>query len=281
MTSRQFGQAISDTKLYQRIRELARQARYEHLENGLTSREEIADHHRLTLAETAFPKDGALIEDTIILSTFGTSEERRNFTFYHELTHHLIRQDDALLSDIHEIGGDPDRLIEKLCNFGAAELLVPTEEVQSHVDSCGFSASAIPLLCERFVASGIVVAIQMVTLASHECYLVIATPVEQPVAQAQLRLDDFNSDNHPVLQIQYSARSSSARYVIAWGTVIRHDHMIAEAHKHQCELKGKAGIPFRTGVKMSVDCNSIYFRGSVYAFFNVEPPMGVRPQRMF
>jgi len=281
VTSRQFGQAISDTKLYQRIRELARQARFEHVENSLTSREEIADHHRLTLAETVFPTDGALAEDTIILSTFGTSEERCNFTFYHELTHHLIRQDDALLSDIHEIGDDPDRLIEKLCNAGAAELLVPTEEVLSHIDSYGFSAAAIPILCERFFASGIVVAIQMVTTASHECYLVIATPVEQPVSQEQLRLDDFSSDNQHVLQIQYSVRSPSAKYFVARGTVIPHDHMIAETHKHQCELKGKAGIPFRTGVKMSVDCNSIYFRGSVYAFFNAEPPIGARPQRLF
>lgn len=281
MTNRQFGRIVSDTELYRRIHALARQAKQKHLENDLTTREAIADYHGLALAEVVFPNDGALAEDSIILSTSGTSEERRNFTFYHELTHRLIREDDTLLSDIHETGDNPDRLIERLCNAGAAELLVPTDEVRSYVDSHGFSVSAIPVLCEKFNASGIVVAIQMATIASHECYLVIASPSEQVISEAQLKLEYIGVEDHQILQIQYSARSSSARYSISKGTAIPPDHIIAESYKYQCELNGKAGIPFRTGLKMSVDCNSIYFRGSAYAFFNVEPPIGARPQRLF
>lgn len=280
MTGRRFGQLVPEGKLHQHARELARRERELFLERNLADKEAIAAHYRLRLSETAFPKDGALVDDTIILRAFGTSEERRNFTFYHELTHHLIRQDDSFLSDIHDASSDPDRLIEQLCNAGAAEFLVPCGEVLSYTDTHGFSTSAIPELCGKFLASGIVVAIQMTVTASHECYLVIAAPVEKAIPPEQLRLDPWDDESHLALQIQYSAKSPSAKYSIARGTDVTHDHLIAQTYRQRCRTTGKAGIPFRTGEKMLVDCDCLYFRESVYGFFNVTPPIGIRPQRL-
>ena len=61
-------------------------------------------------------KDGAYIEDEskIIISSNLTSEERQRFTIFHELTHHLVREDDELYSYLHdayEDSNDFDRTI--------------------------------------------------------------------------------------------------------------------------------------------------------------------------
>src|SRR5512146_668541 len=56
--------------------------------------------------------------------------DRLNFSFYHEVFHHLIRRDDelyAFLSDHAARDRDLRSATDAFCNAGAAEMLLPTE----------------------------------------------------------------------------------------------------------------------------------------------------------
>jgi Zn-dependent peptidase ImmA (M78 family) len=55
----------------------------------------------------------------------------RRFTFYHELMHHWIEHDDEMLSLFADAPPTADEaLMERLCDVGTAELLLPEEDVQ-------------------------------------------------------------------------------------------------------------------------------------------------------
>jgi hypothetical protein len=214
-------------------------------------------------------------EKKIVLNTRVQLMERLNFTFDHELMHDRIEHDDDLLSllaDAYILSEEP--MIERLCNAGAAELLMPAHDVQAMVREHGFSAGTIPLLCSRYNASSIAVAFQMIFTAAHHCYLVIAEPdyivtendlpilVDTPPAEVQLRL-----------VMIYTAASLPAKYSIKRGHVVPVDHPISAAWDQAGKIVScQAKIPFASGRVWEVDFDALSYRGKVFAFFNVTHP---------
>jgi len=77
-------------------------------------------------------RDGLLepLSRTILVAA-GQPRTRQRFTLAHEVMHYLIENDDDLLSDLHEVyaGRELEAALEKLCNLGAAEILIPRELV--------------------------------------------------------------------------------------------------------------------------------------------------------
>ena len=141
--------------------------------------------------------------------------------------------------------------MERLCDVGAAELLMPGEEVQRMVQQHGLSPATIPLLCDRYQASSIAAALQMVHTATTPCSLVIAGPPGAAyVGRGPRRVGLSRADAGPRLVMQYTAASPEARYTIQRGQPVPVDHPIVEAWAHAgtvvrgrypCRLPGGVG----------------------------------------
>lgn len=274
---------ISEANLFRLARQLASREREFLAIKGATKSQEIVKHYRLALRKGRLPfgKDGSYDAERrlIILSNQITSVERLKFTFYHELMHHLIREDGELLSYLHD-SCTPDQLeimLERLCQAGAAEFAIPSSHVREYLDHNPFSTLAIPVLCDGFKVSAPAVAYQLVYCAKHECYFVACEPGKgkQNIQQEAFMGQDADGIE---LRVIYSGKSLGAKYSIARHTTIPHDHLLWAAFRDRTHLSERAMIPFRSGRKWEVYCDALFFRDSVYGFFNVTAP--IAPQQL-
>jgi len=277
---------MSERELRARVIDLVRKARGQ-IPPGATP-EEVAQRFGLQVRLGDLPdgKDGAYLEDSraIVVSQVVTSKERRNFTCYHELVHHLIRQDDPLYSYLHETYSDAGQfegVIELLCNVGAAELIIPQEQVRALIEAEGFTLTHLPRLCTDRDVSAPAGLIQLVLCAPHPCYGVACDFGLSPIQHHQGQHSFIASVERHGLYILYAVWSPSARYKIARGTVIRDGHLLAQAYQEQRFLSGEEIIPFRSGTKWKVHCEAMYFRGRVYGIFSEKSPVGAGQPRLF
>ncbi len=71
---------------------------------------------------------------------------RESFTLLHELCHHLVRLDLALLSEIADADGDGDEMEERICDAFAGRVLIPDEVVRAVLKGGRPRASHLPAL---------------------------------------------------------------------------------------------------------------------------------------
>lgn len=244
--------------------------------------EKIAKQFNLRLESKPLTTDGALAHPTIILNSSVTSPYRRAFTFYHELTHHLINTDDDLISQIHECVGSVDDTIERLCNIGAAEFLIPSQKVVEHIHENGLTASAVFDLARENNVSYLATAIQLVSYSPVDCYLVICQLQDAISSNAQSTLNlDFTVSSSKELAIVHSFKSPKAKYSIARYTPIAKNHPIAQVYSSKKRFEGRALMPFRSQRQWEVNCDAVYIQDSVYAIFFEELPVSKYQLRLF
>jgi Zn-dependent peptidase ImmA (M78 family) len=288
---------IQQVGLVHQVRELAKRTRKEILDENLelSDFDRIARKYgvRLTWQELPIDRDGHYSKDlrTITLNSMITNPERQNFNFCHELIHDRVDRDDYLYEQIHEYAAQlasetfMDDVIERLCNAGAAELLIPSEDVRRLMLEKGFSTTLIPPLCECFGASSIAVAFQIVTCASHDCYLVIAEPrlVNLKATDMQLPMPNIKPISIPQEQlvIIYTGGSPAAKYSIKRHQTIPANHLLYNALKTDEPLQGTAKIPFASGNGWDVSCEALCFRGKVFVLFNITLPISSQQMRLF
>ena len=234
---------------------------------NIQDKNEIAEKYglELTLGRLPAGKDGVYSKDQrkIVLSESVKNPERINFSFCHELMHALVEQSDDLLSDLADASVfSVDETLERMCDAGAAELLMPSDELRK----MEASIALIPELCQRFNASSIAVAFQIVNCAAHACYLVIAEmrQVEQGQAPLLLNIDDDRLSYERLIAI-YRGKSPSAKYYVRQGYVFPSDHEIYSALKQpEQPMYLRASVPI--GDKpWRCNCQILYFRGKVFA----------------
>jgi len=245
----------------------------------ITHFHQVADFFDVTVSMGELPdgRDGAYFRDErqIILSSALTSPERINFTFCHELMHSRIEDDDNLLSDFADANRRSDEAaMERLCNAGAAELLVPSEDVRQR--EC--SVARIPELSERFTASSIAVALQVIRCADDMRYLVIAELRTVIVAPAT-PLDPYNTIGQRLV-IAYGAKSPSAKYFIRRNRHLPSGHGLYHAlDQPNTVLPLEADVPI--GDKpWPLPCECLYFRDKVFAIFHSPSRHAVSPDQM-
>lgn len=264
--------------------EIAVRTRREIEDAGLfiTDFEQVAHLFDVTVVWGKLPvgTDGSYLKDErkIVLSTNVATPERINFSFCHEIMHARIEDDAGLLSDFADAYRRSDEeAMERLCNAGAAELLMPTENIRQIMVERDFSTILIPELCKRFRVSSVAVAFQMVNCASHDCYLVIAESqmFYLTTTHNQMVLPNFKPTNVPreQLVIVYSGKSSSAKYSIKRTQTLSNNHFLYEALHTNEPVRGYARLPFASGNGWDVPCEALHFRGKVFAFFNVTQPV--------
>lgn len=245
------------------------------------------------LAEQAFGlrvKAGHLSEDegwhvpdspygpaTVGINTWDRGYERMTFTLCHELMHHVLRQDrnGSLLSFLHELapGSSLDAVLERYCDMGAAEILLPAQSVRDVIRERGFSITLVEELDQRFAASRPAIAIQLAQCASHKCFVVVCDlGVPSTGNPAQREMSQLRVPAHPCLYTSWSSSSPSCSYRIGRNVPIPHDHLIAQAYEEQALVRGRGRIPFRSGRNWIADSEAFFYKGRVYAAFNVTDP---------
>lgn len=217
----------------------------------------------------------------IVIEPYGYSE-RLNFTFFHEVMHHLIRTDDELYGFLDDYGGQNFKaVLEEYCNIGAAEFLIPSEDMKKVFRDKGFYMALLQDLDASYPASRPAIAIQMAQCAAHDCIIVVCELNTLAQEEQTQPLMGKGETLQSLLQISYSSCSPSYKYrPPARGVPIAKHHLICNAYDERSSLQGKADVPFRSGSHWTVDCDAFYYKGKVYAAFNLTappPPASLQP----
>lgn len=276
-------ETIQESDLYRLAKECALETRHKITTGNYLIQEKdfhsIAQDYdvKFSWQELSLETDGYYSNElrVITLNSRITSPERRNFSFCHELMHSRIYD-----TNIYEILNDyvidnkinekkETQLIERLCNIGAAEILIPSNEVKPITRNHGFLTDVIPKLCEKFKASSIAVAIQMISTASHSCYLLIAE--KRPLRQKQKRLLEARVKRNWQLWVVYNVSSPVAKYNMGTNYPVISSHLMYKAVENQgVMLKGKDDIPRPRSIEHSwqVNCDCLAYRNWVFGFFH-------------
>ena len=222
--------------------------------------------------------DGILAERTILVNSRIQNEERKQFTRFHEITHHLINEDGELISDIHDATLDQEseykRQLERLCNIGAAEFLMPSKEFMKLSDEKGFSVGLIPIASRHFGSSAIATTIQLTQIAPNSCISAICeygfVPNKTTPSQGHL-LDNQYPSPQPTLHVAYSASSPTMKYWLAKYTNIPDDHLIHQAFLQSHALEGESYVLFGSGNQMPCHCEALRDKDRVYVLFHLTP----------
>ena len=252
--------------------------------------DEICSSLGLVVKEAPFSpaRDGFRTKQgTILINSRIRSKERKQFTRFHEIVHHLIDEDEDLISVLHEAtwdqNGEHDRQIERLCNIGAAEFLMPREEFTKLYKEHGFSVELIPLAANHFGSSAIATTIQLAQVAPNSCITAICDYglVSNETAPSQSHfLDEDEATTNPRLYVAYSASSPMTKYSLARRTSIPPDHLIHHAWLENQPLKGDSYVPFQSGNRMPCNCEALPDANRVYVLFHCDPPPTSNPNQL-
>lgn len=235
-------------------------------------------------------RDGMIINQrTILINSSIQSHERKRFTQFHEVMHYLINEDEELISMLHDAtwdqNGEYERQVERLCNIGAAEFLMPREEFTKFYKARGFNVELIPFAANYFESSAIATTIQLAQVAPNSCITAICEYglISNETAQSQRPLfDEENRTPKPKLHVVYSASSPATKYWLARGTNISDDHLINQAFLDAQHLEGESYVPFRSGNRMPCYCEALpdKDRNRVYVLFHLISPPNQNPDQL-
>jgi len=219
-------------------------------------------------------REGAALADTIVLDPSTGVKARRRFTLYHEIVHLLIKQNGELYSILHDqyrSDKDFNRIIERLCNVGAAEFVIPRDAVHAAIEAQGFSISLIRDLSSIGEVSPTAVSVQLALCAKHECIVVVCRMASRSGVDEPVLLGEMMPGM--VLQVSTSVSSSRTKYRVAFGSLISKGHLFYEAYEAKDGeiVKGEAPVPLRSGHKWIVECEAMRIGGQVFGVFHLEP----------
>ena len=262
---------------------LVRQTVKEYALTATPTFDEIRTALKLDVKEEKLPPtiDGMIEEETIIINSAIHNNERKEFTRFHEVMHYLIKAEEDLISELHELpsnqNGEYDRQIEQLCNIGAAEFLMPSEQFSELYKKLGFNINAIPLASSHFGASAIATTIQLAQLAPNSCISAICEygmlPDNTPSTHGNF-LREENVSFNPTLHVAYAASSPSTKYLLAKNTRIPDGHLIHQAFSKFEAFEERSYIPFPSGKKMPCYCEALRDkdRDRIFVIFHLTPP---------
>ena len=251
--------------------------------------DEVCSGLGLVVKEIPLPPkiNGAIQGRTILINSRVQNNERKQFTRFHEVTHHLINEDEELLSMLHDATWDQDgeyeRQVERLCNIGAAEFLMPHKEFIKLYEAKGFSVELIPVAANYFESSVIATTIQLAQVAPNSCITAICEHGLMPNETAQSQPPLFDEENHtpqPKLHVVYSASSPATKYWLARGTNIPEDHLIHQAFLGAQHLEGQSYVPFRSGNRMPCYCEALPDGDRVYVLLHWGTRLNPNPDQL-
>ena len=258
---------------------LVRDAVKEYASTEIPTFDEICFGLGLDVKEDLLPPgtDGMYEGRTIFINSEIQNEERRRFTQFHEVTHYLIEKDGDLISELHDVTWSQDdgyeRPLEYLCNIGAAEFLMPSEEFRKLYKAKGFNVELILCAACHFKSSTIATTIQLAQVAPNSCITAVCEHGFMPNNTAPSQDQLFNRKDRspkPKWHVVYSASSPSTDRWLAKGTEIPGDHLINQAFLQAQMLEAESYVPF-PGWQEFCNCEVLPDRDRVYALFHLSP----------
>lgn len=218
---------------------------------------------------------------TILIDPQQSSEERRNFTFYHEVTHHMIRQNDALYEFITEHAyHNFEQTLEHYCNVGAAEFLIPLETIKNEIKTEGFSVKLIQKLGNQHSASKPAIAIQLAQAANHKCIILVCKFGNIPTKNPCQKTMNY-SQSQDCLYIQYASSSPTCKYSCARYVVVPKIHLIYGVYKDGQYCYGQDVTLFKSGNNFRVYCEAFKLHNSVFAELRFSDPVSANQLSLF
>ena len=282
-------QLLSERQIREYVIKLVRDAVSKYASDAIPTVDEILLGQGLDMKEGELPpyEDGALVGNLIIINSEIQSEERKQFTRFHEITHHLINQDGEIISILHDATWHQNdgykTVIERLCNVGAAEFLMPCEEFRRFYKEKGFQAGLITEASHHFGSSTIATTIQLAQVAPYSCITAVCEYGLMPnqiKCQPNLFVDD-SALPASQLHVVYSASSPTTKYKLAKYTVIPEGHPIYDAFFQSVTVEKESYIPFRSGKEMPCYCEALVYRDRIHVVFHIDPAPCVGQLELF
>jgi Zn-dependent peptidase ImmA (M78 family) len=228
---------------------------------------QLAEKLGLTLSYTRLSgaSEGMYVEDKnqIIINDSVWNEDRKKFTAFHEICHHLLNEDGDILSDVNELCIDNDvydNFKERLCDIGAAEFLLPKHEISLFIKDNYFSVMHVDALSKRYEVSKTATAYRIAQCSSHKCIMAVCKI-------------DF-SITPPCIVIESSFKSPDMKYGLGKNSVLPRDHplwdFIMDLDRQHTEIKSY--IPFASSYKPPCDIEALRIKQRVYVAFNHSLP---------
>ena len=268
---------VNDPKKY--IIELVQNIVREYSSTQIPSFGEICAGLGLDVLEVPLPSkiDGMHRGRTIFINSEIRNEERKRFTQFHEVTHYLIEQDGDLISELHDATWSQDdgyeRLLEQLCNIGAAEFLMPRKVFVRLYKERQFNVELIPYAARYFKSSVMATTIQLAQVAPNSCITAVCEPIPNDTVSSQTHFSDAEYHSRKQkLRIVYSSSSPSTKYVLAKHTEIPRDHLINQAFSQTEPIEAESYVPFPSRKKMPCYCEALADGNRIYTLFHLTPP---------
>jgi len=218
----------------------------------------------LRLRRAALPPgiDGLLADGCVVVDATLTHRARVEFSIYHEIMHHLLDEDGALIEYYTARLRRDERsyraAIERCCQQGAAEFLLPRERVQAAIAADGFAPHLVGLLADGAGVSLAAAAIQLARCAPVECYVVLCRAASSGPGPEGLVVD-------------YAP--TNGRYPLVRSSPIPADHPLARSWQARGPASGWSYVPFPSGKRVSCHCEATYRAGRVIGVLARERPV--------
>jgi len=253
---------LTPRMLDEKIRVLVADARRRHdLPDGCTGANACA-RLGLRLRRAPLPAgiDGLLADDCVVVAAALTLQARVEFSIYHEIMHHLIEEDGALIEYYTARLRRDERAyraaIERCCQQGAAEFLLPQERVRAAIAADGVTPQVVGLLADQAGVSLAAAAIQVAHGAPVECYVVLCRAA---------------SDGPERLVVDYAP--TNGRYPLARSSPIPADHPLTRSWRARGSVAGWSYVPFPSGKRFPCHCAATYRAGRVIGVLAREQPV--------
>lgn len=225
-------------------------------------------------------KDGFHHGDRIYVNTALICAERIEFTIFHEILHILLERDGEIPSELHDhfYGQDKQKeiqVLESLCQVGAAEFVMPSEEYVGLMQSAGWKLSAVEGAAVQFGCSVIASAFGFAHHYPGPCtmlvceygYLRTAPPNTTPLIQSTA------ATGEGCLFIAYNIHNCRQKYPMCRHVPVPRTHLIHQVWLGGGEAVGKDVGFFKSDNGWRIHCEVVCIRGRVYAAFLPDGPM--------
>jgi hypothetical protein len=220
---------------------------------GLTWRRE------LLAADT----DGFWSDRLIVVNQSIDWPARVEFTLFHEIMHFLLDEDGELIDFFTDtLPRDQSKYqsaIERCCNQGAAEFLMPQSSVRDLIAERGFSVIRVKELADQTGASLVAAAAQIAVCAPIDCFVTICRSS-----------GSATQSSRSGLWIEYAFAPHRGKYTLARFSSVPTDHLTSLVVTEGRPVRARSFVPFRTGTRMPCTCDATLVGSRVVAILELE-----------
>jgi len=218
--------------------------------------------------------DGLLAGDCVVVAEALAHHARVEFSIYHEIMHHLIEEDGTLIEYYTARLRRDERAyraaIERCCQHGAAEFLLPRERVRAALGAEGFAPDLVGLLADQAGVSLAAAAIQLAQCAPVECYVVLCGPSSGPGSGPS---SGPGSSGPRVAGLVVEYAPTNGRYPLARSSPIPADHPLVRCWRSRAPASSWSYVPFPSGKRLPCHCAATYRAGRVIGVLARERPV--------